>query len=80
MKLNYAELNQLLSACPATGTLYKHFRNGHIYVVTGRSILEATQEPAVLYREENVPNAPTMVRSLKSWNEEVDGTTRFQEM
>lgn len=72
-KVTYAELNEWLRKCPRSGQLFRHYKNNHLYCVTGSAILEATQEPLVLYQrwgvgvleEETVP----MARPLSEWRE-----------
>ena len=44
------------------GKLYCHLKSGHIYVVTGECLLEATAKPGVLYRRVNLPDAPLWAR------------------
>lgn len=41
---------------PTPGSLWTHLKTAHIYVVVGECQLEATNKPAVLYRQVNHPD------------------------
>lgn len=61
------------------GARYIHYRN-NIYRVKGLSILDATQEPAVLYQKESGPlglQSIIWVRTVRSWLEEVSVDNRM---
>ena len=70
------------------GDLYAHYRDlKNPYRVIDLAILEATQEPSVLYRKENASSALSSivwVRPLSSWLEKVNFegtmTPRFQKI
>jgi hypothetical protein len=71
------ELHQLLVAANervVVGATYAHYK-GQQYTVTGLAILEATNEPAVIYRADYDLRL-TFIRPLAVWLEtvEVDGT------
>lgn len=40
---------EALKHAPPLGSLWRHFRNGHLYTIVGHSIIERTLEPAVTY-------------------------------
>ncbi len=47
-KVEDEELLSRLEFCPPVGSRWRHYKGGR-YVVTGRAIREADQEPQVLY-------------------------------
>lgn len=58
------------------GAIYKHYKKGDNYKVTSLGILEATNEPAVIYQALYGQNL-VFIRPLANWVEQVekDGTT-----
>lgn len=57
------------------GGVYAHYKDPNSrYVVIDIGLLEATKEPAVIYRKDSV----TWIRPLQSWLEMVDGKPRFK--
>jgi hypothetical protein len=75
-KLTYDELHRRLAACPAALKDYwRHYKTGEYYLVTGRCISEATQEPMVLYDSAYADDPVTFCRPLAEWEAmvELDG-------
>lgn len=64
----------------AVGGMYRHYKN-KLYQVVGVALLEATNEPCVIYQAQYGVHA-TFIRPLSNWLEivEVDGqpTPRFE--
>lgn len=46
------------------GSTWRHVGNGHVYEVVGACILEASVDPAVLYRQADNPNEVVWARKL----------------
>src|SRR5207245_1815568 len=68
-KANPDDLRRLLEQCPPPGSHFRHYKGGE-YVVVGAAILEASLEPAVLYRPMAGDGANVCwVRPLSVWNE-----------
>lgn len=63
-------LEQRMQQCPKSGTRWKHYKTGNVYVVMGSAILESTREALVLYRPETEVYL-TFARPLGEWDEEV---------
>lgn len=66
MKKTESELVDLLLKCPAAGSAWRH-RNGTVYRVCSAAIIEATLEPAVVYRPDNGNPFVTWVRPLSEF-------------
>lgn len=55
---------------------YQHYKTKGIYVVDTIVMLEATDEPAIAYHDENTPEI-TWIRPYKDFMTEVNGQPRF---
>lgn len=76
MKKTNEELRALLCACPLDGTPWIHYKTKNLYWIQGRAISEDTQEPLVIYHQQD--GDVCFARPLREWNEVVeypDGTT-----
>ena len=81
--LSFDQLDDMIKVAArdvTVGGTYRHYK-GQTYTVTGLAILEATNEPAVIYRA-SYDERLAFVRALSVWQEtvEVDGKSvpRFQ--
>lgn len=64
------------TSVPRTRALYRHYQGG-LYRLLHEAILEATEEPVVVYRSE--ADGRIWVRSLREWNQKVQpGVRRFE--
>ncbi len=75
--LEYFNMEEVIPVM--TGERYTHYSNPNcVYRVIAIGIMEATEEPAVIYQKEDDANAPIWVRALSSWLEPASsGERRF---
>lgn len=73
-KISEKQLQERLQACPQSATEWTHYKTGGTYLVVGRAISEATQEPLVLYRPLTGRPAPllTFARPASEWEQVVE--------
>lgn len=74
-KRSYSQLTSDVNAAAKqieVGGVYRHYKNHNLYVVIGFAIIEATNEPAVLYRPQAEGNDLSFVRPVSEWLEDVE--------
>lgn len=55
---------------PAHGTYWRHYKGG-LYKIIGHGIIEATEEPAVIYQDATNMLSAFWIRPLANWHEDV---------
>ena len=72
-KLTDDQLRDLVANCPPSGSMWRHYKNRHVYAVVGAAILEATHQPYVIYARPVPSQAGIQFsRPLAEWEELVD--------
>lgn len=51
------------------GTVWRHIKSGHVYMITGLCLLEREWKPAYLYRQLGAPYVPQIARDCEEWHD-----------